>query len=437
MLPAVEEFTGRLERWIRPRPGALGLSSATIAVLILALLIRLAWISVHPVTPIADFQAYSELGRTLAQDGIYGQTPDAPQAFWPPGWPVALAGLYAFTGQNADASAMYGAVFEWVAVVIAAVVAARLLRPPFAFAAAAVMCLYPSAIGYAPVLATEHIAALLFTGLVTLMAFTKPDLRTSLAVGLIDGALILVRGDYGVAMAPVAAVWLVRGVDLRRLPAVGAVALAGALLFVGSWTVRNASTFGEFIPTSTNGGLTFYLGTVGPRWSFPKALAEHGFTSYTKPKAHENVYYRLGWERIKDDPIAWLALDAKRVYYQYGKENTMLRLGEVRDPWIARFALLYWWLIVGFAIVGFVVLARRRHQLPRPWLMIAASILAVSFLKLFFAVNERDRLPLTYLMIVIAGLGAQQLFGLLEERRSRRSDVAIPRSGAHASAAEI
>ena len=69
--------------------------------------------------------------------------------------------------------------------------------------------------------------------------------------------------------------------------------------------------------------------------------------------------------------------------------------------------------------------------------MIAASILAVSFLKLFFAVNERDRLPLTYLLIVIAGLGAQQLFGLLEERRSRRSDVAIPRSSAHASAAEI
>ena len=429
MVPAVVELTGRLERWVRPRAGAWGLSSATIAVLVLGLLVRLVWISVHPVTPIADFQAYSELARTLAHDGIYGQTPDAPQAFWPPGWPVALAGLYAFTGQNADAGAMYGAVFEWMAVVIAAVVAARLLRPPFAFAAVAVMCLYPSAIGYAPVLATEHIAALLFTGLVTLMAFTKPDLRTSLAVGLIEGALILVRGDYGVAMAPVAAVWLVRGVELRRLPAVGAVAVAGTLLFVGPWTARNASTFGEFIPTSTNGGLTFYLGTVGPRWSFPTALQQHGFTSYTKPKAHENVYYRLGWERIKQDPIAWVALDAKRVYYQYGKENTMLRLGETRNPWIARFALLYWWVIVGFAIVGFVVLARRRRQLPRPWLIIAASILAVSFLKLFFVVNERDRLPLTYLLIVIAGLGAQQLFELLEERRSRTSDPHEPLAG--------
>ena len=107
----------------------------------------------------------------------------------------------------------------------------------------------------------------------------------------------------------------------------------------------------------------------------------------------------------------------------------MLRLGETRNPWIARFALLYWWVIVGFAIVGFVVLARRRRQLPRPWLIIAASILAVSFLKLFFVVNERDRLPLTYLLIVIAGLGAQQLFELLEERRSRTSDPHEPLAG--------
>src|SRR6266480_2488947 len=286
MLPAVQEFAGRLERWVRPRPTLWGLSSATIAVLALGLLLRLVWISVHPVTPIADFQAYSELARTLEEHGVYGQTPDLPQAFWPPGWPVVLAGVYSLIGQNADAGAMLGAVFEWDAIVLAAVVAARLLRPPFAFAVVPAMCLYPSAIGYEPVLATEHTVALLFTGLVTLMAFTKPALRTSLAAGLIEGALILVRADYGVAMAFVTAVWLVRGVEVRRIPAVGAVALAGALLFVGPWTLRNASTFGEFIPISTNGGLTFYLGTVGPRWSFPEALVQHGFTSYTKPKAH-------------------------------------------------------------------------------------------------------------------------------------------------------
>jgi len=315
---------------------------------------------------------------------------------------------------------MLAAILEWGGILIAAVVAARLLRPPFAVGAVAAMCCYPSAIAYAPVLATEHLAVLLFTALASLMAFTRPSIRISLLAGLLLGALVLTRGDYGGAMAAVTAVWLIRGVDLRRLAAVAAMTILGVLVFVGPWTIRNASTFDEFIPTSTNGGLTFYLGTLAPRFTFPPIVQERTFTSAEHPKAHENEYWRLGWDQVKKDPVGWLELDAKRAYYQYGKDSTMLYLGNVRNPWIARFTILYWRLIVALALAGFVVLALRWRGLPRAWLTIAGSVLAVSFVKLFFVVNERDRLPLTYLLIVIAGLGAQWIYEELARRRSAR-----------------
>ena len=410
----------RVGRWIRPRPDLWGLSTAAAGILVLGLLVRLIWIGVHSVIPIADFQQYHQIATTLEQHGVYGVNADSPQAFWPPGWPAALAGLYAITGPNAQLGAMLAAILEWGGILIAAVVAARLLRPPFAVGAVAAMCCYPSAIAYAPVLATEHLAVLLFTALASLMAFTRPSIRISLLAGLLLGALVLTRGDYGGAMAVVTAVWLVRGVDLRRLAVVVAMTALGALVFIAPWTIRNASTFDEFIPTSTNGGLTFYLGTLAPRFTFPPIVQERTFTSAEHPKAHENEYWRLGWDQVKKDPVGWLELDAKRAYYQYGKESTMLYLGKIGNPWIARFTILYWRLIVALALAGFVVLALRWRGLPRAWLTIAGSVLAVSFVKLFFVVNERDRLPLTYLLIVIAGLGAQWIYEELARRRSAR-----------------
>src|SRR6476619_3961129 len=319
----------RVGRWIRPRPDLWGLSTAAAGILVLGLLVRLIWIGVHSVIPIADFQQYHQIATTLEQHGVYGVNADSPQAFWPPGWPAALAGLYAITGPNAQLGAMLAAILEWGGILIAAVVAARLLRPPFAVGAVAAMCCYPSAIAYAPVLATEHLAVLLFTALASLMAFTRPSIRISLLAGLLLGALVLTRGDYGGAMAAVTAVWLVRGVDLRRLAVVVAMTALGALVFIAPWTIRNASTFDEFIPTSTNGGLTFYLGTLAPRFTFPPIVQERTFTSAEHPKAHENEYWRLGWDQVKKDPVGWLELDAKRAYYQYGKASTMLYLGNV------------------------------------------------------------------------------------------------------------
>ena len=417
----------RIAKWLRPRADRWGLSTAAVALLAFCLVSRLLWVAVHPVEPIVDYRSYHLIASTLADHGVYGRNANSPAAFWPPGWPVLLAGLYSLTGPSAQLGAMLGAVLEWGAILIAAVVASRLLRPPFAVAAVAAMCLYPSAIAFAPVLATEHLTALLFTGLVSLLAFTRPSVRTALAAGLLEGALLLVRGDYGIPMAVVAAIWLVRGVDLRRLPAVTAVAVAGALVFVGPWTVRNAATFEEFIPTSTNGGVTFYDATLFPRFTLDPVIRRLGLTSSTAPKAHENEYWRLGWEEVKEDPVGWLELDLKRAYYQYGKESTMMFYGQIGNPWIHRFARLYWLAIVALGLVGFAWLAARWRGLPRAWLMIAGSVVAVSFLKLFFIVNERDRLPLTYLLIVIAGLGAQQIFDAVAKRRSAHKAAARAR----------
>jgi hypothetical protein len=401
---------GRLRdaRWLEPR-GRWRLSPAVLALLAVGLVVRLLWVLIHPVQPVSDFDAYHQHAATLAADGTYGYRDGEPGAYWAPGWPVLLAGLYLVLGAHPQLGALLGVTLEWGAIAIAAATATRLLRPGFAAGAAAAMCFYPAAIAYGPVLGAEHLTAPLFTGLVCLVAFARPSLHTAAVAGLLGGALLLVRAEFGVTAAVVIAVWLLRGVPRRRVPALGAMTLAGALVFVAPWTARNALTFGEFIPASAKGGLTFYLATVAPDYSEPPVVARLGVTSTTDPGAHDRMWWRRGLENVGDDPPRWLAYDLRRIYSQYGEESEMLHWGGIEAALPRRVALAYWLVVVAFALLGLATIVARRRRLDPAWSYIAGSILAVSLLKLAFIVNERDRLPLTYLLIVVAGLGAQQV----------------------------
>jgi hypothetical protein len=376
-----------------------------------ALGLRLAVVVAHPIQPVSDFQIYHGLAATLARDGTYSDV------FWPPGWPMLLGGFYTVFGVHPQLGAAFGVLLECGAIAIAAVVAFRLLRPRFALAAVAAMCLYPGSIGYSSVLGTEHLAALLFTALVAVIAFNAPSVRTGLVAGLLGGALLLVRGDYGTAMALIALVWLVRGVPRRRVPVVAAAMLAGALVFVGPWTVRNAVRFGEVIPAATNGGVNFYLGTQGVDYSEPPNIDE------ASPKARDNRFWRLGFDAVADDPVAWVRRDLTRLRRQYWGESLLLSWGQVSPSelrQVYRAGRWYWRVVVAFAAVGLGAVALGWRRPPPAWVVIAASLVAVTLLKALFIGSERDRLPLTYLLMVVAGFGAQEAVSRLRDVRGAR-----------------
>lgn len=410
-------------RLVEPRPRWWGLSLVVLLFLAVGLTVRLLWVAVHPVDPVSDFALYHKNAATLAEHGAYGPRPGVPDAYWAPGWPVVLAVFYVALGAHPQAAAVLGAILDWAAIVVAAGAASRLLRPAFAAGAVAGMCFYPGALAYSPVLGTEHLTALLFTGVVVLLGFARPSIRTALVAGLLEGALLLTRPEFGVAMAAVIAVWVLRSVPARRIPALAAVTAAGILACVGPWIVRNAVRFGEFIPTASKGGLTFYLGTLAPRYTEPAIVDRLGVTSTIHPAAHDRRYWRLGLKKVAEDPLRWVALDVRRIYHQYGEETSLLNWGEIESPTVRGIAYAYWLAIVGLGLVGFGAVIAARRRLHPAWLVIAGSILAVSLLKLGFVVNQRDRLPLTYLLIVIAGLGAQRLVEAGSTRARLRSSA--------------
>jgi hypothetical protein len=392
----------------------------------LGLALRLVWVAVHPVAVTSDFSHYNALAETLARHGVYGEDPRFPAAYWPPGWPALLGLLYSVAGVHPRLGAVLGATLDWAAIVVASVAAVRLLRPRFAVGAVAAMCLYPAAISLDPVLATEHLTALLFTSVVVLMAFSRPSLRTGLAVGLLEGALLLTRADYGVPTALVIAVWLSRGLPVRRLAPVAAVTALAALALMSPWIARNFARFDEFIPTSTNGGINFYLGTVAARYTVPPFVLRFHVSDQNHPKAHENTYYRHGFDNLAHHPLRWLGYDTARFYLAYGREWNVLDWGDIDAPVVRGAATAYWLALCALGLLGLAAIGVDRRLLPRAWLVIAGSLAAVTILKLFYIDTARTRVPLTYLLIVVAGLGAQRLSDAYAERRRR---AASSRSG--------
>jgi hypothetical protein len=407
--------------------GSLGLPRIIVALLAAGLVLRIAWVLIHPVAPFSDGLEYHQHAEYMARHWAYPDNPAHHDAFWSPGWPLLLGLVYLIVGVHPQAGALVGTTIEWGAIVVAAVAAYRLLRPRFAAGAVTAMCFYPAGILWGPGLATEHLAALLFTSVVVLIAFKRPSLRTALAVGLLGGWLILVRADIGLATAVLIGVWLLRGTGPRRPASLAAVACAGALVFIGPWVVRNAVVFGEFIPTSANGGVNFYLGTMGADYTDPPAVRRLGFTDSEHPKALENHYYRLGLDNYRAHPLRSLGFNAQRIYLLYGRERWILLWGKVGRPAVRHVASAYWFAVLALALVGFAVIAAKRRQLSWAWKVIAGSILLVTVMKLPFIVEPRQRLVLTYLLIVIAGLGAQRLAEAGSERfanlSSRRGEA--------------
>ena len=117
---------------------------------------------------------------------------------------------------------------------------------------------------YAGLLMTEPLSATLLIGAVLafLRASDDNDWRWAGAAGLLAGALTLVRAEFIVLLLLLPLLALVRRPHELRAAALPAAAIAlGAVLVIAPWTIRNASALDRFVPVSTGGGKTLYIGT--------------------------------------------------------------------------------------------------------------------------------------------------------------------------------
>jgi 4-amino-4-deoxy-L-arabinose transferase-like glycosyltransferase len=232
-----------------------------------------------------DSESYWTLGRAIAQGRPYQYGPDGAQIFRTPGYPLLLAPIFSVAGRQPPVilARAQSAVFGTLAVGGVWWLARELFDARAGLIAAAAASVYPGTVAIsAAVLSEAPFCALMLLQFALWTAAWKVDSRVqataaALLAGVVAGAATLVRPSW-LLFTPLAVAigFAVGGRGERadsRLPSprssprgrgrhawIGAVMLAGMVVTMVPWWVRNARVCGRFVPTTLQVGASLYDG---------------------------------------------------------------------------------------------------------------------------------------------------------------------------------
>ncbi|MGH2980650.1 MAG: ArnT family glycosyltransferase [Solirubrobacterales bacterium] len=395
-----------------------------------------------------DARAYFSLSKSLYEDGSYGGPSFRDADDWSPGTPLLAAGVYYVTGGVRDnAARIVIALLGAAAIVIAYLLGRRISCRPAGLIAAAGVAFYPPFVHTNGALLSEPPAV--FTLSAAVLAFLWAGDRWRPWAWLVPGPLFgltaLFRPEYLFVAALFIGLALLHGWrqwDPRRGVVAAALLLAGILVCVVPWTVRNFVELDRFVPLSTGGGKALYVGTNlpadGDYQRVKAALAErfHGRTLEPGSEALDDVdptplfdrvavrypelerdeaLGKIGRENFEqyfgDRPLDYLAMTARKIGRMWGTG-----VGPAMDSTPGRVAQL---LLLALALCGFGVLAWRR----RWWELVAfavpiATITAIGALTL--ASNRRNEV-LMVLVIPLAATALARAGGFVRGRLGERA----------------
>ncbi len=451
-----------MESGLAARNGGRAGLVALVAILLLGLGLRVgyAW---DGRAPVYDAQAYAAIAANLNRGVGFTVGPGAtqPSSNYSPGLPLAVAAVYEVTGGvHEQAARVVLAALGALAVWFAYLIGRRLVTAGIGgrrgvaagLLAALAVAVYPAFLEYGGMLMSEPLAATLLAGAVLGLLWAREggSVWRWLVSGLALGTVAMIRPEYlavGVLLALVVTLIEVRS-QLRphsgkkcerRWPgwrgiAAGALVLAGIVVVVAPWTVRNAVALDRFVPISTGGGQVLYAGTYLPsdgdpekvgagvvaenpelfsprdatRLRLEQILARLAAHTYPELKSDEALS-RMGreqlWDDVSEEPLEYAGFVATKVgrIWSHGPRDVM------REPfWEALH-----WALVGFGVLGLALLAWRRR-----WeaLVLATVFLSITAISALLVASPRRVLVMIPLVAALAGYAATWAWA-----RARRS----------------
>jgi hypothetical protein len=438
--------------------GRVGLA-ALVAILLLGIGLRVdyAW---NGREPVYDARAYAAIAANLERGNGFsvGERATQPSSNYSPGLPLLVAGAYEATGGVHERTArVLLALIGSLAVLFTYLIGRRLRRltdsphhggeNSSSIAAgligAAVVAIYPALLEYQGMVMSEPLAATLLSAAVLALLWASDRAEgwvRWLLPGALLGATAMVRPEYlGVAVL-LAIVVAARGLggDWRRALAQAAILLAGVVLVVTPWTVRNAIVLDRVVPISTGGGQVLFAGTYLPSDGDPEKvgaevvarhpgifapadarklrleqiLARLAAQRYPSLEA-DQALSRMGrdqlWDAVSEQPLQYAGFLAGKVgrIWSHGPRDIM------REP---LWAALHWALL-GLGLIGLAALAWRRRWEALVPTTIFASITALSAL---LVASPRRVLVMLPLVAALAGAGAVWLWSVARQRRHDR-----------------
>jgi 4-amino-4-deoxy-L-arabinose transferase-like glycosyltransferase len=412
------------------------------AIALVALAVRLVYaLAVAPaLEPRGDTLLYHLMAGALADGQGYVSPASlfrgepAPTSAYPPLYPIYLA-TWSWLGLDSlDAHRAVSTLLGAATVVLIGLVGRRVGGPVVGLVAAGIAAIYPQLAMVDGTVITESAYAPL-VALVVLLALRwhdRPTIGGAAALGAAIGLATLARSE-AIALLLLLAAPLVWRSPRRRAATVVAV-VGAALLVLAPWTVRNWIVQDQPIVLTTNTGLTALATTCestfrGDRlgWVDHACAFEHPCAEIVDETEQASCMNEAARAYARDNlgrvPVV-VGVRVARLWGLYG-QGTDIGYGEMwsRQATAAKAGWVMYGLLVGLAVLGAVVLRRRRA----PLLPLLAPFLLVTIVAATAFGFSRYRLAAEIPLVVLGAVGAVALIGRRPARRPPPPDPAAPR----------
>lgn len=407
------------------------LDHAGLAVVALAVLVRLAWVLVVPTHPVGDFAMYLESADYLVAHGALD-----PEFIYMPGYVFLLAGVRALGG-GLLAAELIGVAAGGLAAAAVYGIAARVFDRTSAIAAGILVALWPAGIAVSSVLGTDMPAAALLAAAVWLLVRDAPERpwRAAVLFGLCLGLAAYVRAVALPLALGAAVYWAALRTPWRRLVALTALGCGVTFLVLAPWGIRNLVRYGELFFTDSHGGHTALVG-ANPNTDgvYSRSLnlmfkKGTGYELFAPPhRDADRAAYALArrWAEVAPDyALGLLAAKADRLLtnerpllywplYRQGVLRGDSSRGQAVKVWfdthrtgLERLTDWFWYALVTAALAGMIVAASRRLW---PALALLPLPLGLTLVYVIFFAEVRYHLAIAVFLFPFAGAALRWWF---------------------------
>ncbi len=366
----------------------------TLAILILAAALRIAWGVSVPVSPVSDSNAYDTLAQTLATHHVYGWNAATPTAFWPVGTSWVYSVFYRFAGHSYAPIVVFNVLLGVGIVALGMALASRWQGTNVGLATGILLALWPGLIEFTTVLASE--LPFIFLTFAAVLIWMRPGWARSIFVGLLLAAAAYIRPL--VLLLPVILALLAWGQGRQpRLIATHTILIYIVIIAcILPWSVRNACVLGRFAWISTNGGVNTWMGnnpaSTGLYMDMPP------FTAHLSEAERDRVLGHQAGQYIRQHPGLFLRRTLLKIFRTHERESIGIvwnqpglshRFPPILIPTLKLLGNLYWWIMLLLAAGGLFQLLRQLDF--RVWLLQPPVLLWAYFAAVHAVTVAQDR----------------------------------------------
>lgn len=339
-------------------------------------------------------------GRGYSQDGIH------PTIFVAPGYPVFLAGVYAFFGEDPYRAKAVQTLLGALLILVAYAFAREYLPVWGAVLVAWVVAVFPDLVVISNYLYTENLFLPLFllSLWLAVRAWRKKSVGLAALAGLSFALATLTRGTSMVMPPLLAGLYLLLDRFRPRTLLVGGVLVAVFAAAMLPWGLRNKREFGAFIPVAVGTGDVLFTGNYLPfdgeyRYEATRAVID-SLTEGMPLVQRDRVLRQAALASIKTHPGATLWLTVRKFFRFWLRIYENVPSGKPRQTnWLISLplALSYYPLLL-LSLLG--VWAVRFAW--RNWADVLLTLLYFGGIHALLLPIPRYRMPILPLMAVLA-----------------------------------